>query len=68
MIGAILVRIFFSAEAAGKTIMGKDVSVALTEYTATMFKRSRTGQNIFFEMFLGERVARLNFSKGDKEL
>ena len=68
MIGEILVRIFFSEEAVHKKVHGMSLSLALAEFTTTMFHRSRTGQNIIFELFLGEAVTRYNFSKEDKKL
>lgn len=68
MIGEILVRIFFSEEAVHKKVHGMSLSLALAEFTTTMFHRSRTGQNIILELFLGESVTRYNFSKEDKKL
>ena len=43
-------------------------SIALAEFTTTMFHRSRSAQNIILELFLGETVTRINFTKKDKEL
>lgn len=68
MIGEILVRIFFSEEAVHKKVHGMSFSLALAEFTTTMFHRSRTGQNIIMELFLGEAVTRFNFTKADKKL
>ena len=68
MIGEILVRIFFSEEAVNKRVHNMSFSIALAEFTTTMFHRSRSAQNIIFELFLGEAVTRFNFTKKDKEL
>jgi hypothetical protein len=47
MIGEILIRIFFSEEALNKIVKGKKLSIAIADYTAEMYNRSRTGLNIF---------------------
>ena len=33
-----------------------------------MFNRSRTGANMFFSLFVGQNVTKMNFYKSDKEL
>ena len=33
-----------------------------------MFDRSRTGTNILFSLFFGEKVKDMNFSKKDRDL
>lgn len=48
MVGSILVRIFFSESGKDKIVFGKNLSVALAEFTIQMFNRSRTAQNIIF--------------------
>lgn len=68
MIGSILVRIFFSQTGNDKIVYGKNLSVALAEFTIQMFNRSRTAQNIIFELFLGKKVTKINFTKEDKKL
>lgn len=68
LIGDILIRIFFSEEGAKKKVGDSPLSIALTEFTVTMFDRSRTGTNILFSLFFGEKVKDMNFSKKDKEL
>jgi len=47
MIGEILIRIFFSEEALNKIVKGKKLSLRIADFTTDMFKRSRTGLNIF---------------------
>ena len=68
LIGSILVRIFFSETGNDKIVFGKNLSVALAEFTIQMFNRSRTAQNIIFELFLGKKVTKINFTKEDQKL
>lgn len=68
MVGSILVRIFFSETGQDKIVYGKNLSVALAEFTISMFNRSRTAQNILLELFLGPTVTKINFTKEDKKL
>lgn len=68
LIGDILVRIFFSEAGAKKKVGNTPLSIALAEFTVTMFDRSRTGPNILFSLFFGEKVKDMNFSSKDKEL
>lgn len=68
MIGEILIRIFFSEEAMGKQVQGTKLSLAIADFTTTMFKRSRAGLNIIMELFLKENVTKVNFTKEDKRL
>ncbi len=58
-----LVRIFFSEEAIHKKVNNLSLSKALTYFTTTMYNRSRTGQNVLFSLFFGERVRSMNFTK-----
>ena len=41
-----LVRLFFSEKASTKKVGEKSLSIALADFTTTMFARSRTGQNV----------------------
>ena len=63
LIGEILVRIFFSEEGAKKKVGSKPLSIALAEFTVCMFERSRSGTNILFNLFFGEKVKDINFGK-----
>jgi hypothetical protein len=66
LIGEILVKIFFSEEGAKKKIGSTSLSIALAEFTVSMFDRSRSGTNILFNLFFGEKVKDLNFSSKDR--
>lgn len=68
LIGEILIRIFFSEEGTKKFIRNKPLSIALAEFTVDMFDRSRTGTNILFSLFFGEKVRDMNFSQKDRDL
>lgn len=68
LIGEILVRIFFSEQGAKKKVGNSPLSIALAEFTVGVFDRSRTGANILFNLFFGEKVKDMNFSKKDSDL
>ena len=67
LIGDILVRIFFSEEGAKKKIGDTPLSIALAEWTVSLFERSRAGPNILFSLFFGEKVKEMNFCKADRD-
>jgi cytochrome P450 len=68
MIGDILIRIFFSEAGAKKKVGDTPLSIALAQFTVTMFDRSRAGPNILFSLFFGEKVKDMNFCKEDRNL
>jgi hypothetical protein len=62
------VRIFFSEEAVTKKVKNIPLSIALADFTTTMFDRSRSGANILLSLFFGESVRKMNFTSKDKDL
>lgn len=59
-------RIFFSEESIHKKVGSKSLSIALADFTTTMFNRSRSGLNVLFSLLFGENVTRMNFTAEDK--
>lgn len=68
LIGEILVSIIFTEEAIDKKVNGCPLAIALAVATVNMFDRSRSGPNLFWSLFFGEKVATINLSKKDKDL
>jgi hypothetical protein len=68
VIGEILVGIVFGKGALSKKVKNQPLSIALAESTVEIFHRSRSSSNLFWSLFFGENVAKINFSKKDKDL
>jgi len=68
VIGEILVGIVFGKGALSKKVKGQPLSIALAESTVEIFHRSRSSSNLFWSLFFGENVAKINFSQKDKDL
>jgi hypothetical protein len=68
VIGEILVGIVFGKGALNKKVKNQPLSIALAESTVEIFHRSRSSSNLFWSLFFGENVGKINFSKKDKDL
>lgn len=63
-----MVKIFFSEEGARKKVGNIPLSIALADFTVGVFDRSRTGTNVLFNLFFGEKAKDMNFGRKDTEL
>lgn len=61
-------RTFFTNDIAQKQVNGKNLSLALADFSSFNFYRSRSGLNLLMIMLFGEKARRINFSAQDKEL
>lgn len=66
IIGEILVRTFFSNDITEKQVNGKNLSLALADFSSFNFYRSRSPINLMTILLFGYRSRRINFTKGDK--
>jgi cytochrome P450 len=62
------VRTFFSNDIAQKQVNGKNLSLALADFSSFNFYRSRSGLNLLMIMLFGEKARMINFTEGDRQL
>lgn len=68
IIGEILVRTFFSNEITQKQVNGKNLSLALADFSSFNFYNSRSPVNLLMILLFGTKARNINFTKSDKEL
>jgi hypothetical protein len=68
IIGEILVRTFFSNEITQKQVNGKNLSLALADFTSNNFYQSRNPVNLLTILLFGTKARQINFVKSDKDL
>ena len=67
IIGEILVRTFFSNEITQKKVNGKNLSLALAEFSSNNFYTSRAPANLLAILLFGMKARTINFTRNDKE-
>lgn len=68
IIGEILVRTFFSNEITQRQVNGKNLSLALADFSSFNFYNSRSPVNLLMILLFGTKARRINFVKSDHEL